>query len=199
MFEENNNSYTILALGESTVGKSAYIQNYVYNIFKATSPTIGCNIISKYLYSSNEEKIKIKFVDISGKERYQFLPLLFIKQAHGVILMYDITRKNTFNTISNWWEKILDSKDKDFPAILIGNKCDLENQREVQKEEGEKIAKELGIKLLEVSNKNGISIKESARELIKMILKNDGKNDDINSVKLDKKKLRKRKKEKCCK
>ena len=190
MFEENNNSYTILALGESTVGKSAYIQNYVYNIFKATSPTIGCNIISKYLYSSNEEKIKIKFVDISGKERYQSLPLLFIKQAHGVILMYDITRKNTFNTISNWWEKILDSKDKDFPAILIGNKCDLENQREVQKKEGE---------FLEVSNKNGKSIKKSARELIKMILQNIGKSDDINSVRLDKKKYSKRKKKKCCK
>ena len=113
--------------------------------------------------------------------------------------MYDITRKNTFNTISNWWEKILDSKDKDFPAILIGNKCDLENQREVQKKEGEKIAKELGIKFLEVSNKNGKSIKKSARELIKMILQNIGKSDDINSVRLDKKIYSKRKKKKCCK
>jgi Ras-related protein Rab-18 len=199
MVEETKNPYIILALGEPTVGKSAYIQKYVYNIFKNTCPTIGLKIVSKYLYSSNEEKIKIKFVDISGKERYQSLPLLFIKQAHGVILMYDITRKNTFNTISNWWEKILDSKDKDFPAILIGNKCDLENQREVQKKEGEKIAKELGIKFLEVSNKNGKSIKKSARELIKMILQNIGKSDDINSVRLDKKKYSKRKKKKCCK
>ena len=199
MVEETKNPYIILALGESTVGKSAYIQKYAYNIFKNTCPTIGSKIVSKYLYSFNEEKTTIKFVDISGKERYQSLPFIFIRQAHGIILMYDITQKNTFKTISNWWKKILDYKDKDFPAILIGNKCDLENQREVQKEEGEKIAKELGIKFLEVSNKNGISIKESARELIKMILKNDGKNDDINSVKLDKKKLRKRKKEKCCK
>ena len=199
MVEETNNSYTILALGESTVGKSAYIHKYVNNIFKNTLPTIGCNMVSKYLYSSNEEKTKIQFVDISGKERYQSLPFFFIKRAHGVILMYDITRKNTFNTICNWWKMILDYKDKDFPAILIGNKCDLENRREVQKEEGEKIAKELGIKFLEASNKNGISIKESARDLIKMILENSGKNDDIKSVKLDKKKLSKRKKKKCCK
>ena len=156
MAEETKNPYIILVLGESKVGKSAYLQKYVYNIFKNTCPTIGLNYVGKYLYSSNEEKTKIQFIDISGNEKYQSLPFIFIRQAHGIILMYDITQKNTFNTISNWWKKILDSKDKDFPSILIGNKCDLENQREVQKEEGEKIAKELGIKFLEASNKNGI-------------------------------------------
>ena len=113
--------------------------------------------------------------------------------------MYDITKKETFDTIRKWWKNILDHKDKDFPVIVVGNKCDLEDKRQVKKEEGENIAKELGIKFIETSNKNGINIKESARELIKMILRSSNENEDIKSVKLDKKKLKKRKKKKCCK
>lgn len=188
-----------MALGESTVGKTAYIHKYVNNIFKNTVPTVGFDVLTKKLYSSKKERTIIKFEDTSGNERYHFLPLSFMRQAHGIILMYDITKKNTFDTISKWWKKILDCRDKDFPAILIGNKCDLENQREVQKEEGEKIAKELGVKFIEASNKKGINIKESVKELIKMILQSDNKNDDITSIKLDRKLLKKGKKKKCCK
>ena len=88
---------------------------------------------------------------------------------------------------------------KDFPIILLGNKCDLEDEREVKREEGEQIANEKGIKFLETSNKKGINIKESVEELVHMILKNKKSNsdEDIKGVKLDRKTLRKRKKKKC--
>ena len=199
MSEANGKSYTIMTLGESTVGKTSYIEKYVDNKFRNSLPTIGCNVCSKYFYSSNGEKTRIIFEDTSGQERYNSLAFNIIKKVHGIILMYDITKKETFDTIRKWWKNILDHKDKDFPVILVGNKCDLEDKRQVKKEEGENIAKELGIKFIETSNKNGINIKESARELIKMILRSSNENEDIKSVKLDKKKLKKRKKKKCCK
>ena len=199
MSEANGKSYTIMTLGESTVGKTSYIEKYVDNKFKNFLPTIGYNVCSKYFYSSNGEKTRIIFEDTSGQERYNSLAFNIIKKVHGIILMYDITKKETFDTIRKWWKNILDHKDKDFPVILVGNKCDLEDKRQVKKEEGENIAKELGIKFIETSNKNGINIKESARELIKMILRSSNENEDIKSVKLDKKKLKKRKKKKCCK
>ena len=199
MSEANGKSYIIMTLGESTVGKTSYIEKYIDNKFKNSLPTIGYNVCSKYLYSSNGEKTKIIFEDTSGQERYHSLAFNFIKKVHGIILMYDITKKETFDTIRKWWKNILDHKDKDFPVILVGNKCDLEDKRQVKKEEGENMAKELGIKFLETSNKKGINIKESARELIKMILRNSNEKEDIKSVKLDKKKLKKRKKKKCCK
>ena len=199
MYETNGKSYTIMTLGESTVGKTSYIEKYVDNKFRNSLPTIGCNVCSKYYYSSNGEKTKIIFEDTSGQERYHSLAFNIIRKVHGIILMYDITKKETFDTIKKWWKNILDHKDKNFPVILVGNKCDLEDIRQVPKEEGENIAKELGIKFIETSNKNGMNIKESARELIKMILKNSNENEDIKSVKLDKKKLKKRKKKKCCK
>jgi small GTP-binding protein len=199
MSEVNGKSYTIMTLGESTVGKTSYIEKYVDNKFKNSLPTIGYNIYSKYFYLSNGEKTKIIFEDTSGQERYHSLAFNIIKKVHGIILMYDITKKETFDTIRKWWKNILDHKDKDFPIILVGNKCDLEDKRQVQKEEGENIAKELGIKFIETSNKNGINIKESVRELINMILRSSNEIEDIKSVKLDKKKLKKRKKKKCCK
>ena len=189
----------IITLGESTVGKTAYINKYVHNIYKNTLPTIGFNTESKNFSLPSGERIKIIFEDTSGQERYHSLSLNFLRKANGVVLMYDITQKNTFETISNWCNQIWEYQQKDFPIILLGNKCDLENERQVQREEGEQIANEKGIKFLETSNREGINIKESVKELVDMILKNKNPNsdEDIKSVKLDRKTLKKRKKKKC--
>ena len=189
----------IITLGESTVGKTAYINKYVDNIYKNTLPTIGFNTCSTNFSLPSGESIKIIFEDTSGQERYHSLSLNFIRKANGVILMYDITKKNTFETVSNWCNQIWEYQQKDFPVILLGNKCDLENERQVQREEGEQIANEKGIKFLETSNKEGINIKESVKELVDMILKNKKSNsdEDIKNVKLDRKTLTKRKKKTC--
>ena len=112
--------------------------------------------------------------------------------------MYDITQKKTFESISNWCNQIWEFHKKDFPVILLGNKCDLENERQVQREEGEQIANEKGIKFLEASNREGINIKESVKELVDMILKNKKSNsdEDIKNVKFRQKNIEKKKKEK---
>ena len=117
-----------------------------------------------------EKKVNVKFYDTSGQERYHSLSANFIKNADGIVLMYDITNRESFDTISRWWNNILEHKEKDFPVILVGNKCDLEDERKVQKEEGEKIAKEYNVKFYEASNKDGINVEESFRELINIIL-----------------------------
>ena len=202
MLEGALSSILIVTLGESTVGKTAYINKYVKGNFENTLATIGFEIKYKYLSLTNGERIKIIFEDTSGQERYHSLSLNFIRKANGVILMYDITKKNTFETVSNWCNQIWEYQQKDFPIILLGNKCDLENERQVQREEGEQIAIEKGIKFLETSNKEGINIKESVKELVDMILKNKKSNSDkniksIKSVKLDRKTLKKRKEKKC--
>ena len=189
----------IITLGESTVGKTAYINKYVNGNFENTLPTIGFNTCSKNFSLPSGESIKIIFEDTSGQERYHSLSLNLVRKVNGIVLMYDITQKNTFETVSNWCNQIWEYKKKDFPVILLGNKCDLEDEREVKREEGEQIANEKGIKFLETSNKKGINIKESVEELVHMILKNKKSNsdEDIKGVKLDRKTLRKRKKKKC--
>ena len=195
MLEEIVNPIFIVTLGESTVGKTAYIRKYVDGNYGITLATIGFDIYKKYFSLPNGERIKIIFEDISGLERYRSLPLNFIRKANGIILMYDITQKNTFETISNWCKQIWEYQQKDIPVILLGNKCDLENERQVQREEGEQIANEKGFKFLETSNREGINIKESVKELVDMILKNKKSNsdEDIKNVKLDRKTLKKEK------
>jgi len=169
---EAQNLIKIITLGESKVGKSAYIDKYVYGTFRHKLPTIGFNTNSKNYSLLNGEKMKIIFEDTSGQERFRSLSLNFIRKADGVALMYDITKKSTFDTVSKWCNDIWDFQKKDFPVILLGNKCDLEDERQVQREEGEHIANKLGIKFLETSNKNGINVDESVKELVGMILKN---------------------------
>ena len=193
MSEEPCKSINILALGNSTVGKTCYLIRNTKNIFDINLATIGYNILKKELELKDGKKVIIKYYDTSGQERYRSIPPNFIKRANGIILMYDITNKESFNSISKWWDDILQHKEKDFPIILIGNKADLEEEREVQREEGENIAKKFNTKFFEVSNKDGTNVKESSKELISMVL--NYKSDDIISAysKLTQQKLEKKK------
>ena len=183
-------SINLIVLGNSTVGKTSYLFRIKENEFRQTIPTIGYDIISKTIELKNGKKVKVKYTDTSGQEKFHSLASNFIKKTDGIILMYDITNRESFDTISNWWDDILNNKEKDFPVILVGNKCDLENERMVQKEEGENIAKEYNVKFYETSNKDGINIEESSRELIRMVLNYNS--NDISSQKLSKKKLERR-------
>ena len=186
-------SINILALGNSTVGKTSYLIRNTKNKFEMNSATIGYNILKKEIKLKDGKKVIINFYDTSGQERYHCLAPNFIKKADGIILMYDITNRESFEKISKWRKDILDNKEKDFPVILVGNKSDLENERQVQREEGENIAKEFNFIFYEVSNKDGTNVKESSRELISMVL-NYNSNDIMSTCsKLSKKKMSKRK------
>ena len=186
-------SINIIALGNSTVGKTSYLIRNTKNKFEMHLSTIGFNMLIKKIELRDGKKVSIKFFDTSGQERYHSLASSFIKKADGIILMYDITNRESFDKISKWWEDILNNKDKDFPVILVGNKSDLENERKVQREEGENIAKEFNFIFYEVSNKDGTNVKESSRELISMVL-NYNSNDIMSTCsKLSKKKMSKRK------
>jgi len=170
MSDEPCISINIIELGNTTVGKTAYLIRNTENKFKPSLSTVGIDTRKKRIELENGKKVNVKFYDTSGQERYHSLSANFIKNADGIVLMYDITNRESFDTISRWWNNILEHKEKDFPVILVGNKCDLEDERKVQKEEGEKIAKEYNVKFYEASNKDGINVEESFRELINIIL-----------------------------
>jgi len=192
MSEEHELCINLITLGNSTVGKTCYLVRNTENKFSPALSTIGYNVIVKKIELKNGKKVNIKFYDTSGQERYHSLAPNFIKRADGIILMYDITNRESFDTISKWRKDIMDYKEKDFPVILVGNKNDLEDQRQVQKEEGENLAKEFNFKFFEVSNKDGTNIEESSRELINTILSKESIEIKPKSVKLSKKKLKKR-------
>ena len=116
--------------------------------------------------------------------------------------MYDITNRESFNSISTWIQNIYDIKDKDFPFILIGNKCDLKDKREVSTEEGLEAAEQYNTKYFETSAKEGINVEKSIDEFLNIMLsKNLIKIKKIKKeerITLDVRKSTGKKKHNCC-
>lgn len=202
----------IILLGNTEVGKTSFILRYTEEYYQPIYlTTIGIDFKVKEATLSNNKKYKLYFYDTTGQEKYRSIAVNLIKNAEGVLLMYDVTKRSSFDSISEWMESIYNSKPKNFPIVLAGNKIDLE-KREVQTEEGEKLAQHYGISFFEISNKEGINVTESCLALANKILEqkeaeanannSDNAKDDSTKVekgqKLDKVQANDKKKTKCC-
>ena len=120
-----------------------------------------------------KKKVKIQIWDTAGQERYRSITSAYYKGAKGAFIVYDITRKNTFDNIDKWVSDLKINGDKNIAIILIGNKSDLEDKREVQKEEGIKKSEEYKTAFMETSALNGDNINKAFEELIEQIYQNN--------------------------
>ena len=197
LFERIN----LFALGNAAVGKTSCIFRFCQNQFKEDYlTTVGIDFMAKNVPLPNNRNTKICFYDTAGEEKFRAISFNLIKTADGILLMYDITFKNSFKAIPGWIDSIKQSKGEDFPIVLIGNKCDLEGTREVLKEEGEEVAQQNNLHFFETSNKDGINVDEAIMDLITIIVeKNDKKkkNEDNKIIKLENQKKEKKRKG-CC-
>jgi len=148
---DNNNKLEIIKIGifgESTVGKTLFSRTFANGVnLDLNLPTVGIDSFNKEKILFNGKKYKIIIYDTAGQERYRSLSLNAVRRCDGIILMYDITKKNTFNSIKDWYNSIKEVVE-DFNLILIGNKCDLKNQRNVSEEEGLKEAEKYKLNIL---------------------------------------------------
>jgi len=202
---DNNNKLEIIKIGifgESTVGKTLFSLTFTNGVNHGLNlPTVGIDSFNKEKILSNGKKYKIIIYDTAGQERYRSLSLNAVRRCDGIILMYDITKKNTFDSIKDWYNSIKEVVE-DFNLILIGNKCDLKDQRNVSEEEGLKEAEKYKIEYFEASAKEGINVEKSIDELLKKIIakkKEKFKNKkENNKMQLDAKKNASKKMHKCC-
>ena len=188
---DNGEFIKIMTLGNMKVGKTNFMLKYTENKYEESHvSTIGLDFKIKKI-EINNKNYQLLLFDTAGQERYKSIALNVIKDTHGILLMYDITEKATFESIPDWIQNIKDLKGDDFPLILLGNKIDLENERTVSKEEGQKLADEIGIQFFEISNKEGINIQEAGLALIKKIIEKKEKEkfdlNNSNSLQLSKK------------
>ena len=191
---------SIITLGDTTVGKTCLAQRFIGQEFKDIKlSTIGQECFIKIVNINNHE-IKIKIWDTAGQERYRSIAISSIRNANGVLLVYDITKMATYETLEYWFKQIKNVLEiKDTPIVLIGNKIDLKDSREVLYEKGEEFAKDHGIKFFECSAKSKINVDEAFNCLINDIYKkheNEFTIEDKNINLSDKKK--KEKKKECC-
>ena len=195
--EENNTSCEIrlYLLGNASVGKTSFILKYVNDIFREDHiATVGIDYMYKETTLPNEKKVNLKFIDTAGQEKYRAIAYNLIKSAEGIILMYDITDMKSFEAIPEWVENIREYKGNDFPIVLVGNKCDLEDKREVTKEEGNEEAKKNGFLFYEANNKDGINVEEVVSTLALKVYKKKAKKGKDKEKNMNLKKYKKKKK-----
>ena len=166
----NQEKIKVMALGNSKVGKSCFILRFTENRFeKVYTQTTGIDSQTK-LITIKEKQYILFFYDTLGQERYKSIPLNIIKDADGILLMYDITDQESFDSIPNWIKNIKEHKGSNFPLILLGNKIDLESDRKISKEQGEKLAQENGLEFFEITNKDGTNVQEAGLAIANKIL-----------------------------
>ena len=195
----------ILTLGYTTVGKTSVVLRFSEDKFVENQfATIGIDFKTKYI-KIGDATVKVFFWDTAGQEKFQNIAKQYYKGANGVLLMYDITNRKTFERINFWLKEIKEhNKIEDLFVCLVGNKLDLEEKREVSTEEGENYAKENNLQFFEVSAKSGIGVDELFSKVIKgamnKIFSTNDKNENDN-VRLDsifEKGEFKEKSKKCC-
>ena len=169
---ENETKITILTLGGREVGKTSLVLKYTDNTFNEKYiSTIGIEFKEKYL-EKNGENFKLRLVEPSTLVTNQNLINL---ECDGIIFLYDITNKNSFDNISEYIEIFQKQKRENFPMILLGNKIDKEADREISKEAGEELAKAKGINFSEISAKEGTNVNKAVDSLINQIFETNPK------------------------
>jgi len=187
-----NNKIILSVLGNSGVGKTSFIMKFTDKTFQESYlATYGIDFKTKYV-TINNNKYRVDLYDTAGQERFRSVSVNSIRMSDGVILIYDITDEFSYENISVWMDNIHQIKGEDFPVILIGNKCDKDDERIVSKEKGEELAKKYQLSFLETSNKIGTNIEEAGLNLINKIIENN-RRDAQESVKLRKNKLKNKK------
>ncbi len=179
--------FKIVLIGDTCVGKSCILVRFSDDIFNDNYvTTIGVDFRFKTMVVKNKVA-KIQIWDTAGQERYRSITTAYYRGAAAIIICCDCTNKESFNNIKNWIEEIGKYTDKDtVDKIVLMNKCDLVEERCIEKNEIDKFEKESGIKVLEVSAKTGEGIDKAFEYVIaKLIDKNEKTNNNTMTLRGD--------------
>ncbi|KAL3634794.1 Ras-related protein rabc1 [Castilleja foliolosa] len=170
--------FKLLMIGDSGVGKSSLLLSFTSDTFEDLSPTIGVDFKVKHV-TLGGKKLKLAIWDTdltyhfaAGQERFRTLTSSYYRGAQGIIMVYDVTRRDTFTNLRDIWAKEIDlySTNQDCIKMLVGNKVDKEGERVVSKKEGIDFAREYGCLFIECSAKTRVNVEQCFEELVLKIL-----------------------------
>jgi len=164
----------VIIIGDSGVGKTAILSKYVKGIFPvAPAPTIAIEFATKIIQIKEGGYIKAQIWDSAGQERYKAIVAGHYRRAAGALIVYDVTKRSTFEHATSWLQNIKEMAEKNCITYLVGNKVDLvdinEKNREVSIEEAQKYAKENGLKFYEASALTNVRINDCFEDLLQEI------------------------------
>ena len=158
--EEHN--FKVVLVGETGVGKTSIISQFIDQVFEEELQTsTGGSFSSKEIFFDNGKSLKLEIWDTAGQERYRSLTKIFYKNSSCAILVYDITKKPTFDELKNYWiGQIKESAPKDIMLAIVGNKEDLLDKEQVDENEARDFAKENNALFFSTSAKNSDAINQ---------------------------------------
>ncbi|KAJ6664208.1 hypothetical protein lerEdw1_008426 [Lerista edwardsae] len=173
--------FKLLLIGDSGVGKTCLLFRFSEDAFNTTFiSTIEFKLTQYISYAGIDfkirtieldgKKIKLQIWDTAGQERFRTITTAYYRGAMGIMLVYDITNEKSFDNIKNWIRNIEEHASSDVERMILGNKCDMNEKRQVSKEKGEKLAIDYGIKFLETSAKSSINVEEAFFTLARDIM-----------------------------
>jgi small GTP-binding protein len=158
--------FKMILFGDGGVGKTSLVERFIYDRFEENYiSTLGYNVYEKRISYENAVTISLIIWDIAGQEKYEGLRMKYAEGASNAFLVYNIADRNSFINIRKW-KQDLDAYSGLIPLALIGNKMDLESERQVSREEGENLAAEIGaLVFLETSAKTGNEIENAFHQI----------------------------------
>ncbi|XP_064847748.1 ras-related protein Rab-15 [Oncorhynchus masou masou] len=171
--------FRLLLLGDSGVGKTCLLCRFTDNEFHPSHiSTIGVDFKMKTLQIDGI-KVRIQIWDTAGQERYQTITKQYYRRAQGIFLVYDITSERSFQHIMKWASDVDEYAPDNIQRILIGNKSDEEEKRQVATEQGNKLARDYGMDFFETSASANHNITESFTRLAEQVLAANKKDLDL--------------------
>uniref|UniRef100_A0A673Z993 RAB6A, member RAS oncogene family n=1 Tax=Salmo trutta TaxID=8032 RepID=A0A673Z993_SALTR len=185
--------FKLVFLGEQSVGKTSLITRFMYDSFDNTyQATIGIDFLSKTMYLEDRTVsfVRLQLWDTAGQERFRSLIPSYIRDSTVAVVVYDITNVNSFQQTTKWIDDVRTERGSDVIIMLVGNKTDLADKRQITTEEGEQRAKELNVLFIETSAKTGYNVKQLFRRVAAalpgMESTQDKSREDMIDIKLEK-------------
>lgn len=157
--------FKLVFLGEQNVGKTSLITRFMYDSYDNTyQATIGIDFLSKTMYLE-DRTVRLQLWDTAGQERFRCLIPSYIRDSTVAVVVYDVTNTISFDRTTKWISDVRVERGNEVIIMLVGNKTDLGDKREVSTEEGECKAKELNVMFIETSAKAGYNVKQLFRRV----------------------------------
>lgn len=176
----------LIIIGDSGCGKTSFMDRYCDGQYRVSyNATVGIDFKVKTVISSNNKRVKLQIWDTAGQEKFNSITTAYYRNARGVVIMYDVTRANTFENVRKWLALVSQFGRGDVEIAIVGNKCDVMemadsggdgerstlNKRAITKEHGEQLATENGCHFFECSAKEDINVAEVFTRLSEEIIR----------------------------
>jgi Ras-related protein Rab-1A len=161
--------FKLLLIGESRVGKSSIINRFSGDSFTDnTMSTVGVDFKNREMII-DDKPVKLQIWDSAGQERFRSIVTSYYRGAHGVMVVYDTTARESFEKVKDWMAQLDEHAAESACRVLVGNKCDLTSKRAVSAEEGQALAESLGVPFLETSAKTSTNVEAAFVTLARQV------------------------------